>query len=251
MEDSITSICHPKFKYVYIPQDISDPVEVREFEGKEGEFQELLKSHFSSKQLSSKEKEALNAGLKEEVQKQLQKNPVDEDKANQVTPEVYDSLADMSVNRYQIIPLTLPTQKTQWEAVNAYIDNVGRIKGLPTNVRATRITQDDICGDCFLSKTYDDNEAFKRIDFEMSEYEEFLQNPPSTKGRWSPEQALAMAQSTQPSKAEGRISHCQNCFKERSLGVKLSLCGRCRKVAYCCAECQKADWQYHKRLCMA
>lgn len=38
---------------------------------------------------------------------------------------------------------------------------------------------------------------------------------------------------------------CGNCHKA---GVKLKACV-CKKVSYCSTECQKRDWQYHRRTC--
>lgn len=73
----------------------------------------------------------------------------------------FAGLAENASNNYQIIPLTLPMKSTGYKGVNAYIDNVGRVKGLGVNARASRITSDDIRGDCFLSLTYDDEEDFK------------------------------------------------------------------------------------------
>lgn len=39
---------------------------------------------------------------------------------------------------------------------------------------------------------------------------------------------------------------CSNC-KINALDLKR--CGRCRRVNYCCAECQRADWLQHKASC--
>lgn len=38
--------------------------------------------------------------------------------------------------------------------------------------------------------------------------------------------------------------HCQVCLNESH-----TLCGRCKKVYYCSAKCQKADWRKHKLIC--
>jgi hypothetical protein len=38
-------------------------------------------------------------------------------------------------------------------------------------------------------------------------------------------------------------------MKTATPGVKLLLCGGCRQISYCCAECQRADWKTHKLPC--
>ncbi|RKP21263.1 hypothetical protein ROZALSC1DRAFT_20666 [Rozella allomycis CSF55] len=47
---------------------------------------------------------------------------------------------------------------------------------------------------------------------------------------------------------------CTFCLKHESevkkRGTKLKLCSRCRNVHYCSVECQKEDWNNHKRLCV-
>eukprot|EP01055_Gregarina_sp_Pseudo9_P004529 Gregarina_sp_Pseudo_9__4528@NODE_46_length_5037_cov_13_741297_g43_i0_p4_GENE_NODE_46_length_5037_cov_13_741297_g43_i0NODE_46_length_5037_cov_13_741297_g43_i0_p4_ORF_typecomplete_len251_score48_73zfMYND/PF01753_18/7_9e13zfC6H2/PF15801_5/0_007Meleagrin/PF08189_11/3_2e03Meleagrin/PF08189_11/0_042DUF3846/PF12957_7/0_13zfC2HCIx2C/PF10782_9/5_8zfC2HCIx2C/PF10782_9/7_5e02_NODE_46_length_5037_cov_13_741297_g43_i017112463 len=247
MSDSLRDITHRPFKYIFIPQNIEDAVEVRTYEGAEGGFQDLMRLHFSTRALNGEEKAKLSENLQQEVKARLGEN---KQPAN--SPIDAESLTNLAQNRYQIIPLTLPTKANDFEAVNAYIDNVGRIKGLSQNARASRITSDDICGDCFISKTFDDEDVFKRIDFALSDFQMFLEHPPSKSGRWSAEKAMQMAMpddAQTTSAAEPSAAHCANCFKERASGTKLSKCGGCRKVAYCSVDCQKADWTYHKRLC--
>ena len=39
--------------------------------------------------------------------------------------------------------------------------------------------------------------------------------------------------------------HCFKCWQESDTQV----CGRCKRFRYCSAECQKADWTEHKKLC--
>ena len=46
------------------------------------------------------------------------------------------------------------------------------------------------------------------------------------------------------------MNRCDNCGKSKSsTGKALLRCARCQKVAYCSAECQRAKWGQHKRIC--
>lgn len=46
------------------------------------------------------------------------------------------------------------------------------------------------------------------------------------------------------------INRCDNCGKAKSsTGKALMRCARCQKVAYCSAECQRAKWGQHKKIC--
>jgi len=40
--------------------------------------------------------------------------------------------------------------------------------------------------------------------------------------------------------------HCANCHKEVQKPLR---CGVCKKASYCSAQCQREDWQFHKRTC--
>jgi len=45
---------------------------------------------------------------------------------------------------------------------------------------------------------------------------------------------------------------CENCCKDQSQlrdGQEILVCSRCKEVSYCCASCQHADWQKHKKVC--
>merc|ERR1712098_436129 len=41
---------------------------------------------------------------------------------------------------------------------------------------------------------------------------------------------------------------CANCMEKRPIN-QLKTCGRCRKVLYCGADCQKQHWKLHKKEC--
>ncbi|KAL1760257.1 hypothetical protein FB107DRAFT_287093 [Schizophyllum commune] len=44
---------------------------------------------------------------------------------------------------------------------------------------------------------------------------------------------------------------CRKCLKAVEEGAMLKTCTGCRRIRYCSAECQKADWKAHKGLCKA
>ena len=48
-----------------------------------------------------------------------------------------------------------------------------------------------------------------------------------------------------PQPKTGICHHCNGRFERRALKD----CTRCRKVQYCCKQCQKADWSHHKEDC--
>lgn len=55
---------------------------------------------------------------------------------------------------------------------------------LPLDIPCTSVFSLDIRGDCFLSTAFDDEEVFERVDFTKEEFENFMANPPDSKGRY-------------------------------------------------------------------
>jgi len=45
-----------------------------------------------------------------------------------------------------------------------------------------------------------------------------------------------------------RVKCCRQCEAREPL-VKLSLCGRCKRLYFCSVECQKKNWPFHKNVC--
>jgi len=45
------------------------------------------------------------------------------------------------------------------------------------------------------------------------------------------------------------LTQCQNCFKSRAEGARMSRCSRCKVEMYCGRECQKQAWKAHKEKC--
>lgn len=68
---SLDDVVHPKFTYLLIPQDIDSPVQELEFEGREEEFREQLKSHLNQEKINSLNKQnfqEFKKGLKEKTE---------------------------------------------------------------------------------------------------------------------------------------------------------------------------------------
>lgn len=180
MVDDILKCIHNEFKYVLISCDINNEIKELTFKGSEEKFQNTLGSYFRRIIFDEKGKDELKESIKEKL-KTNDKNDEDKEKVNTISPDIINNAIESS-QTYQIIPLTIPNEKNDFLGINCYIDDIGRIKKLPYNSRASRICSTEIYGDAFLSKTYD-NEDFKRCDFTISEYDEFLRNPPKSENR--------------------------------------------------------------------
>ncbi|CRH01112.1 MYND finger protein, putative [Plasmodium relictum] len=252
MAENILKSVHSDFKYVLISCDINNEVKELSFKGSEEKFQNTLASYFRRIIFDEKGKNELKETIKEKLENNKDnKEKKEKEDLNKISPDIINNAIETS-QTYQIIPLTLPTEENNYFAVNCYIDDVGRIKQLPYNSRASRICNTDIYGDAFLSKTYD-NEDFKRCDFTIKEYEEFLKNPPKSANRWDQAQAMQDLLSQMKSKKDGdnvsmpntKTNACEHCYKEKNL----KRCGKCKKVYYCSVECQKNDFVFHKRIC--
>lgn len=249
----LEDIKHKKFKYVFVPRDIADPVEVREFEGFEKEFKALLTLHFNQEQMSEKEKQKLSKSLTSHADGKS----IDETQMRRAL-ELSQST--------EIVSLTVPKKENNYQAINAYIDSVGRVKDLPTNARASRIASTDIRGDCILSRTFDNEVDFTRIDFNIDDFNSLMENPPSSTNRWNQAEALLKFQeqmkqmenksnnkemkessslvneaksdsapdvnsnSSNCRNAVDSSSRCSQCYKRNTDGSKLMRCGRCQKV---------------------
>ncbi|KAK1442124.1 hypothetical protein BgAZ_401540 [Babesia gibsoni] len=255
--DSLGAVVHKEFSYVHIPCDINSPVQVLRFQGTEDSFRQHLTSQFTRDKLLTEEREGFERYLKSQVEESKAKAGTEGSGNAGMNEEFLKSTIDAATTNYQIIPLTLPSKKNNYLGINCYIDGIGRVKNLPTNARATKLCSTDIRGECFVSKTFDDEDVFKRVDYTLEDYNDMFQNPPDPTGRWDSSQALSNM--LDPEKASALLSKssvkeavqntCENCRKEDSKAAPLKICSRCKKVKYCSQQCQKEDWRFHKRIC--
>ncbi|GIX66226.1 MYND finger domain-containing protein [Babesia caballi] len=224
--DSLGSVVHEEFSYVHIPCDINSPVTVLRFQGTEDSFRRRLTSHFTRDRLLSDEREGFEKYLKSQLKGTQAKAGSEEAPKFELTDDLLKNSIEAASTNYQIIPLTLPTKKNGFLAVNCYIDGIGRVKNLPTNARATKLCSTDIRGECFVSRTFDDEETFKRVDLTLEDYNELFDNPPDPTGRWDSSQALANMLNPQsasalaaaaPAKPEPQ-KNCENCRKRNGRG---------------------------------
>eukprot|EP00921_Rhytidocystis_pertsovi_P000481 GHVQ01000909.1.p1 GENE.GHVQ01000909.1~~GHVQ01000909.1.p1 ORF type:complete len:297 (+),score=32.14 GHVQ01000909.1:83-973(+) len=293
MDDTIHK---ESYDIIYIPACIDDVVQVLTFPGgkSEGSFRNFLKKQFGVNPMTSKQQSSFKGLIEDQVQQatkgiQSTTAPSGPDSTSSSSSTSTPAVAGTSSStiatpsplelgclidsacdgNYQIIPLTLPNRENGFHAINCYIDSVGKIKELDKNSRASRLTTDDIRGDCYVCKTFDDEETeFGRRSLNMEAYEKLMECPPDKAGRWSETNALKSfaSQSGGGTDKKSLIDQmeclknanasvpmerkCENCGREgNSSNVDFKKCARCSKVLYCGVDCQKADWRFHKRIC--
>eukprot|EP00922_Rhytidocystis_sp_ex-Travisia-forbesii_P064850 GHVS01096311.1.p1 GENE.GHVS01096311.1~~GHVS01096311.1.p1 ORF type:complete len:294 (+),score=61.21 GHVS01096311.1:56-937(+) len=284
-----------RFLYVFIPANINTAVESRTFAGgkKEKDFRDFLKGHFVGKQMTAKQqtefKHNVKQTTKEAISKQQKEHPAPTHPSSSSALSSDNTSSDGTIDAnveeilkseaalmgdgsYQIVPLTLPNKQNDYNAINCYVDAVGKVKELDRNARASRLTTDDIYGDCFLCRTFDDDVSdFRRLDMTLEEFDNFMENPPDKTGRWEQSKAVQNMLSAQGGSGGGAVAaaagtttkeptSCENCGRQEGentdgaaegavVVVRLRKCGKCGKVRYCSRQCQVDDWKFHRRVC--
>lgn len=156
-----------KFKYVYVPAALSEDIEELELEQPEGKEVECLldalKAHFRAKH-SSKTAKQLQA-QKQELLKNLPPGT-----------KIQDTMLDVatSLGLVENIALLNNAKALGYVGVNMYVDDEGAIKDAPRNPRATDFANCcgkalEVRGDAFISRIFDNEDDFQRLDFSMSE----------------------------------------------------------------------------------
>jgi len=157
----------PSFEFVFIPVDLDRPLEQWQQEQPIGQEVECLTTRL---QQFYRETTSSNAASKETLKKQLQ-GQVPE--GTVVTDEMLAVVSGMQL--VESAPLMNGTKVNGFTHVNMYCDDSGTAKGLPTNQRASAISDQcglprNVCGDAFISRMVDDgNDLFERLSFSLDE----------------------------------------------------------------------------------
>jgi len=158
------------FKYVYIPTDVSKPIECRELEYNEETlvpcFIDEIKKHLSKIPKAADAAEKRNASVKEALEKKGDAN---------LDLNLINAFSNLSMVGQ--IPL-LSGRKTVEDGIDIcmYVDDNGLANGYEPNVRAQQIAAEvrakhygPVWGDAFIATTYDDNDKFERHDFTLND----------------------------------------------------------------------------------
>eukprot|EP00451_Oxyrrhis_marina_P009656 CAMPEP_0204321032 /NCGR_PEP_ID=MMETSP0469-20131031/7942_1 /ASSEMBLY_ACC=CAM_ASM_000384 /TAXON_ID=2969 /ORGANISM="Oxyrrhis marina" /LENGTH=294 /DNA_ID=CAMNT_0051302299 /DNA_START=61 /DNA_END=945 /DNA_ORIENTATION=+ len=92
-------------------------------------------------------------------------------------PNVPDEMLDrmISATSVDLFPLAVPMKDNGFHGVTLYCDDKGIAKSLPPNVRAIGLASvlgypgQNFRGDIFLSRTFDDDDAWRRVDFTLAD----------------------------------------------------------------------------------
>jgi hypothetical protein len=155
-----------QFTYVFIPASNSDAMEEmtsKKVSLEEDTFISGLKSWFSCRNTNDKIDMAMLKKQMEHHAKQELK--LDDDAMKHILEQ----------SSCDIFPVQVPMKEFGYFAVSLYCDDKGIAKGLEENSRATGLVRacgyvdQTIRGDCFLSRIFDDEDAWFRCDFKLSD----------------------------------------------------------------------------------
>jgi len=151
------------FTYVFIPADTDQPMEERRhFENVGLENDSFIRD---LKDFYSKTAGAVDDDV---LKKQIEAR-------SKTTIDAATMAALQHVTSIDIFPVLMPLAQTKFHGVSCYVDDKGISKNLPLNRRLTSLvqaagyTQNIFHGDAFIGKVFDDQDAWERIDFNLSE----------------------------------------------------------------------------------
>ncbi|KAH3764730.1 Calcium/calmodulin-dependent protein kinase type 1, partial [Pelomyxa schiedti] len=164
------------FRYVCVPCDLAEvPTELRQEWGDDlvGCLVRTLQAHFkrydaaNSGKVSKADKDEGKRALRDQIQARMPSGST-------ISDEQLETISETS-HIVDTIPLVMNTPASGYIGINMYVSDMGKIKGMPYNKRASEICTlagrpTDVYGDCFIARVFDDNkDDFRRLDFTLSE----------------------------------------------------------------------------------
>ncbi|KAG7673794.1 hypothetical protein Ndes2526B_g02735 [Nannochloris sp. 'desiccata'] len=156
-----------RFKYIYIPADMAEPIQELEMSyepGKEVEcLLDAMKEHFRTK--GPTKTAAMLAAQRAELRSKLPAGT-----------EIDDNLLNIATGMQMVENIALLSNSRDYGfiGVNMYVDDEGSVRGCARNIRATEIAHCcdkpiEVKGDAFLARVLDDGDNFERRDLYLTE----------------------------------------------------------------------------------
>ena len=170
-----TSTTTASFKYLYIPHDETKDIQqlslTYEKDNEIGCFTQCLSKHFvliTGAKTISESNDATFQLMKAEAKKK----GIDIDDADKT--KILQQLSQSQM--VDIVPLQMARKNNEWISVSMYVDDKGVNKGVPMNVRATKLSMAcgrpvRVMGDAFVARAQDDNrDLYQRMDISKEEF---------------------------------------------------------------------------------
>ena len=163
------------FTYLYIPTDESLDIEERtidfEPENEIGCLTQTLSTHFAQIQGVNSASDVQDS-MFQVLKKQAAEKGIDI--SDEEKSKILGQLAQSQM--VDIVPLRMARATNDWTAVSMYVDDKGVTKGVPLNIRATKLSVAcgrpvRVMGDAFVARAQDDNrDLYHRGNFLKSDF---------------------------------------------------------------------------------
>lgn len=163
------------FTFLYIPCDDTKDVEERTIDFKPedevGCLTQTLQPHFASRS-GTRDSVAARETMREQLMAEAKKKGYSLDSAQQEL--MLERMT--SCQMVDVLPMNLATRQNNWTVVSVYCDDSAVAKGLPMNMRATKLSvacgkPTRVMGDVFVARAQDDNrDLYHRLDFKKEDF---------------------------------------------------------------------------------
>ena len=164
------------FRFLYIPSDERAPLEPRTLafapEDEVGCLTKTLQPHFAASAGATRSDAERRATMRAQLAAEAAKKGYQLDEAQQEM--MLERMAGCQM--VDVVPMNLATPENDWTVVSVYCDDSAVAKGLPLNIRATKLSVAcgkpmRIMGDAFVARAQDDNrDLYHRLDFGLEDF---------------------------------------------------------------------------------